>query len=209
MIIGICASSPRAHFSLPNVDYVIGVDRGTKTLLHEGFVPNEMIGDFDSITEEEFAQLEKMVPIVHKYDAQKNDTDTDLALKRAVELNPEIVYLTCVTGGRLDHQEAVLRSVLQFQLTYRNIRFIMLNKQNEIEYLREGNHLLKKGRFQYVSFYAVTEDIHGVTLSGVKYETNDEPMNLFSTRFTSNEIIKEDASISISNGICLMIKSND
>ena len=209
MKIGICASGPSSEMMLPKVDYLIGVDRGASTLLAKGYMPDEMIGDFDSVSEEEFIELTKVIPKYERVSALKDETDTDLALIRAVQLAPSEVFVTCVTGGRLDHQEAVFRSVLRFQLENPTISFQVMNHQNAIQYLLPGTHNLRSDGFKYVSFFAYSEVIHEVTLSGVKYETNKVHMEPTSTLFTSNEIIEDKASISFSNGICLMIKSKD
>ena len=48
MRIGICASGPSSEMMLPEVDYLIGVDRGASTLIANGYLPDEMIGDYDS-----------------------------------------------------------------------------------------------------------------------------------------------------------------
>ena len=128
---------------------------------------------------------------------------------RAVQLTPSEVFVTCVTGGRLDHQEAAFRSVQRFPLGYPNISFQIINKQNVIQYLLPGTHNLSSDGFKYVSFFALSETIQEVSLKGVKYETDKFRMEQTSTLFTSNEIIEDKASISFSNGICLMIKSKD
>ena len=137
MKIGICASGPSSELMLPQVDYLIGVDRGASTLIAHGYIPNEMIGDFDSVTEEEFIRLTKLIPKYERVSSLKDETDTDLALMRAVQLAPSEVLVTCVTGGRLDHQEAAFRSVQRFQLKHPAISFQIMNKQNVIQYLFE------------------------------------------------------------------------
>jgi len=209
MKIGICASGPSSELMLPQVDYLIGVDRGASTLIAHGYIPNEMIGDFDSVTEEEFIQLTKLIPKYERVSSLKDETDTDLALMHAVQLAPSEVLVTCVTGGRLDHQEAAFRSVQRFQLEHPAISFRIMNKQNVIQYLLPGTHCLLSDEFKYVSFFALSETIQEVSLKGVKYETDKVRMEQTSTLFTSNEIIEDKASISFSNGICLMIKSKD
>lgn len=209
MNIVICASGPEAELYIPAADYYIGVDRGAWTLLSRGIVANEMVGDFDSVSEEQFERLSAQIEKVERVSSIKDETDTDLALLKAVALKPEVIYVTCVTGGRLDHQEAAIRSVRRFQVLHPEIAIYIVNQQNTIRFLTAGTHMLKKDHYQYVSFFATDEPIEAVTLKGVKYETNAIPLPYDCTLFTSNEIIAEDASITLSNGICLMIKSND
>lgn len=209
MKIVLCASGPINDFFAPVADYYIGVDRGALTLLSHGIVPDEMIGDFDSVTEEEFAQLSAKIAKVERVSSIKDETDTDLALQKAILMKPDTIYVTCVTGGRLDHQEAVVRTVRRFQMQHQDIAIYIVNPNNTMRFLPAGTHTLQKDHYKYVSFFAVDERIEAVTLRGVKYETDKVPMPYECTLFTSNEIMAHDASISISNGICLMIKSND
>ncbi|MCH7320890.1 thiamine diphosphokinase [Solibacillus sp. MA9] len=209
MIVAICAGGPLSEvaFSL-KPDIWIGVDRGALYLVDEAIVPNAIVGDFDSVSAEEFARISKAVQYIEQFQAEKDETDTDLALEKALGYAPTEIWLTGVTGGRLDHYEAVLRSVYHLQQQHPNIVFKIVNPYNEIQFLMPGQHVLRKGNYSYVSFFAYGQTLVNVTLRGVKYETTDEVIEQGTTRFTSNEILSE-GSISFLGGICLMIKSRD
>ena len=189
---------------------VIGADKGAETLFDRGIVPNVMIGDFDSINQAKMDALQKQVKEIIYADVEKDETDTDLALNYAVNLAPSRIILTGVSGGRLDHEEAAKRSLLRVQLENPTVPCILENRNNRLQFLIEPNKeipLTKENR--YISFFAYLENIEGVTLRGVKYETVNVPMPLMSSMFTSNEIVSEDCSILFTNGICLMITSAD
>lgn len=210
MIVAICSGGPirEAVFHL-KADRWIGVDRGAYHLIEEGIIPDAIVGDFDSVTEEEYARISETVIHVEMFQAEKDETDTDLALEQALEFHPHTVLLTGVTGGRLDHHEAALRSLYRFQLAYPNIQFKIINKQNELQFLLPGHHQLENTKHQYLSFFAYGEAIQEVTLRGVKYETTKEMIEQGTSRFTSNEIIQDDAYIAFTSGICLMVRSMD
>ena len=210
MIVAICSGGPlrEAAFEL-GADRWIGVDRGAYHLLEQGIVPDAIVGDFDSVTEEEYASISGAVAHVETFQSEKDETDTELALERALAFQPEAVLLTGVTGGRLDHYEAALRSVYRMQLAHPHIRFKIINQQNELRFLLPGHHHLAREGQRYVSFFAYGEAIREVTLRGVKYETTDEVIEQGTSRFTSNEIIRDDAYIAFSSGICLMVRSTD
>ena len=209
MIVAICAGGPihEVAFSLP-VDKWIGVDRGALYLIDHNILPDAIVGDFDSVTAEEFARISNAVAHIEQFQAEKDETDTDLALLQAIQYEPTEIYLTGVTGGRLDHYEAALRSLYTFQTKYPHIMFKMVNQQNEIQFLLPGKHMLKKSDYTYISFFAYGQTLQNVTLRGVKYETTNETIEQGTTRFTSNEVLS-DGSISFEEGICLMISSKD
>lgn len=209
MIVAICSGGPvhEVAFSL-TPDIWIGVDRGALYLVDKGIHPHSIVGDFDSITAEEFARISEVVDHVEQFQAEKDETDTDLALLKALTYEPQEVFLTGVTGGRLDHYEATLRSVFLMQQQYPHITFKIINSHNIIQFLLPGTHILTEDHYTYVSFFAYGKTLQNVTLRGVKYVTTDEVIEQGTTRFTSNEI-KGTGSISFKEGICLMIKSKD
>ncbi|MER1984714.1 MAG: thiamine diphosphokinase [Solibacillus sp.] len=215
MITVICSGGPASEL-IDFSDYVacsavfIGADRGAYHLLERGIVPKHIVGDFDSVTEEEWQFVKSRVQRIERVQAEKDETDTDLALYKALELAPTEIVLTGVTGGRLDHYEAALRSMKRLQINYPHISFKMCNAQNELRYLTPGQHsLVKDTRYPYVSFFAQHTTVRDVTLRGVKYETTTEQIDIESSRFTSNEIITSSAYIEFRTGICLMIRSVD
>lgn len=210
MIVGVCSGGPVSEVVLPPCDGWIGVDRGALYLVESDIVPIDIVGDFDSVSEAEFTRICAVVPKALRLNAEKDETDTELAIEQALSLQPTRVVVTGVTGGRLDHFEAALRILVRYQLAYPKVEFTIVNKQNELSVLVEpGMHSLEARGYDYISFFAVDGPISCVTLRGVKYETTCETIERFSSRFTSNEIVAEDASISFESGICLVIRSHD
>lgn len=188
----------------------IGADRGSLYLIDDGIIPAEIVGDFDSLSESEWERVSNIILKIEKVKAEKDDTDTDLALLKAISYNPTEIFLTGVTGGRLDHFEAAIRSMYRVQLDNPKIKIKIVNAYNEISILFPGKHtILRDEKFRYISFFAYETTVENVFLRGVKYETTDETIELGTSRFTSNELISELGYISFSSGICLMIRSSD
>lgn len=211
----VCSGGPRDElcsfdeFKSKNALF-IGADRGALYLVEEGIVPNEIIGDFDSLTEEEWQRVSNIAPNVVKVQAEKDDTDTDLALLKAVTYSPSEICLTGVTGGRLDHFEAALRSMYRIQVKHPHIHLKIINSHNEICILLPGEHtIIRDEKYRYISFFAYQNEVENVTIRGVKYETTNDCIEIGTSRFTSNELISSLGYISFSSGICLMIRSSD
>lgn len=214
MIVVVCSGGPSEElcpfdrFLNEDVLY-IGADRGAYYLYERGIRPDLMIGDFDSITLEERAKLFAQNTETTVVAAEKDETDTDLALFQAIAKNPEKIILTGVTGGRLDHYEAVMRTVCHLQAEHPHITFEICNKHNTMRFLTPGTHsVVKDELYPYLSFFAYNERVENMTLRGVKYETTNDTIELFTSRFTSNEIVQV-AHITFTAGICLMIRSAD
>lgn len=190
-------------------DYFIGADSGAVHLLQKNIMPNYITGDLDSIRSEDAAKWKDELKTAVKVPAEKDETDTFLALQKAAELAPKQIELIGVTGGRLDHYHAVLHDLLFFQKEYPSIRFSIRDQWNVIRFLTPGQHQLTADGYQYCSFYAFEEDVTEVTLKGFKYPVQKEDIQVGSSRFTSNEIIAEFGSIEFSSGICLCIQSRE
>lgn len=187
----------------------IGIDSGTLVLLAKGIQPTAAVGDFDSVTDEDYKKIRAALPELERFPAEKEQSDTELGLERAMGYQPEQVILTGVTGGRLDHYLSALHTMFKFQQEFPATRFVLLNNQNRIRFLSPGTHdLQKEERYRYVSFYPFAEEIGGLTLTGFKYPVMNEAVPFGTTRFVSNELLGR-GSITIQSGQCLMVESSD
>lgn len=189
----------------------IGADRGTLYLLNAGILPVEAVGDFDSVTSVEYERISHFVPVVTKVESEKDETDTELAIQRALTLDPQHILITGVTGGRLDHFESALHLLYRMQMMHPKKRFTIRSKSNELAILFPGVHRMnKEDELEYVSFFSFGgETVEGMTLTGFKYEVANALLETGMTRFTSNEAISEVCTISFRKGICLMVRSSD
>lgn len=211
----ICAGGPVGE--LPDLaayesdeSIFIGVDRGAIHLLDKGIVPVEAVGDFDSVSEAEFSRIKESVERVDSFQSEKDETDTELAMARAIAYHPKEVILTGVTGGRLDHFESALHLLYRIQSEHKDVAFLIRNATNELSLFYPGVHRVKRNaQLPYVSFFPFGSIVEGLTLTGFKYEAVNERMELGMTRFTSNEPITEVCTISFRQGICLMVRSSD
>ncbi|MTD30285.1 thiamine diphosphokinase [Planomicrobium sp. YIM 101495] len=212
MKIVITAGGPAAElpdFSLwEDVSYV-GVDAGCMTLLEKGVHPVAVVGDFDSVSDAEYEHLRGMFPDLEKVSAEKDETDTELALQKAVELGGNHITVIGVTGGRLDHYMSALHAVYNYQERYSDVAFEIVNYRNRLRFLSIGEHQVGSDpAYKYISFYPFSEAIEGFHLKGFKYEVVDETIPFGSTRFVSNELDGE-GMVVIGRGNCLMIESSD
>ncbi|MBB4823976.1 thiamine pyrophosphokinase [Sporosarcina luteola] len=212
----VCSGGPEEELydlnRLPKEETVfIGADRGTLYLLNAGILPVEAIGDFDSVTNVEYERISHFVPFVTKVDTEKDETDTELAIQRALSLDPEHILITGVTGGRLDHFESALHLLYRMQQMYPEKRFTIGSKSNELAILFPGVHRIQReDQLEYVSFFSFGGGkVEGLTLTGFKYEVANASLETGMTRFTSNEAISEVCTISFRKGICLMVRSSD
>ena len=95
-------------FPAPEEDvFVIACDRGYDYACRCGVKPDLVLGDFDSCR----SPVAEDLP-VETLPAEKDDTDTMHALRRALELGCTDIALVCALGGRLDHLLANLQTAV-------------------------------------------------------------------------------------------------
>lgn len=218
--------SALAFLTKNTFEIVIGVDGGLKFCFENGILPDYIVGDFDTIEPEilkTFSENPKVNTI--KYQPEKDLTDTQAAVELAVRLIKEegeskkkapnsdaglgeIVLLGGI-GSRMDHTLANIGCLL-YALKEKVVMKIV--DDHNCMYLQDKSFSVKKDTMvyrKYLSFLAVGETVTGLTIKGMKYETEKLDLELLSSRGVSNEMLEEQAEISFDTGILLVIESRD
>jgi len=85
-------------------DYIIAADSGMEFLHRVALQPDMIIGDFDSVLPETLSFFKEQPGIIWKQlNPVKDDTDTEFAIRQAIELGAKEITLLGATGTRLDH----------------------------------------------------------------------------------------------------------
>ena len=188
---------------------IIAGDRGLEALYQLKIIPNHVVGDFDSVSPEilEFYRKQPQI-IFHTYRAEKDNTDTDIALQLAIRLKSSKITIMGALGKRMDHAIAnihILKDALEA-----NIPCQMIDEHNRI-YLINKEMTLEKDKVygKYVSLIPLTSIVEGLTLTGFKYPLKDYTLPIGTSLGISNEIIGDTAHIQMKNGILIVIESRD
>ncbi|SET84183.1 thiamine pyrophosphokinase [Salinibacillus kushneri] len=188
----------------------IGADRGNLYLLNQRIIPNYAVGDFDSITKDEWKKLQTKVKNIKTYPVEKDQTDLELALKRAIDMNPEQIYMFGVTGGRLDHELINIQLLYQLSNLNGQIRGMIIDKKNHIELKRAGVHIVEYDeKYGNLSLIPQTPQIKNLTLKGFYYPLTNATLEFGSTLSTSNRLIGKKGTFSFDEGILLVVRSDD
>lgn len=187
----------------------IGVDRGAIRLLDYGIKPVLALGDFDSITSAELKRLKKEVADVRQFPAEKDATDTELAVQVAFnEFSPEEVIMYGATGGRLDHLLNNLWLIFQPAFHPYLFKLKIVDNKNSVVYFGPGTYEIKKEKNKdYLAFICLTP-VKNLTLSRVKYELVKTDI-AYPQSLASNEFIEECSQFSFDTGLMAVIQSKD
>ena len=151
---------------------------------------------------EEFSTDEKIIA-----PCEKDDTDTGLAMQKAIETGADEILLVGGTGTRLDH---VLGNIGQlFYAHSKGVKAELIDANNRMRVLDHKSTVSKKDQFgKYVSLIPIYE-AKGVTLQGFKYPLNNDTLVFHESWGISNELEAEEGIISFSEGKLLLIESRD
>ena len=191
---------------LKEASILICADSGANCLFQYEIIPSYLIGDFDSIKPEVLNYFRSSKSIIEKHPIEKDDTDTQLALKKALEINTNtIVFLGC-TGSRLDHTFGNLGMLLQ--CINLGIKAYIRDDNNTI-WLTDKSVDISGKASEYFSLLAYGSDVDNLTIQGSKYNLYNFTLRLGSSLTISNEFIENKVNISFTSGILMITKSFD
>jgi thiamine pyrophosphokinase len=181
--------------------FVVAADGGAATALAFGLTPDVVIGDFDSLAPSALSDLNDLK--LERYPRDKDFTDGELAIRRALDVSPQELWLIGFLGGpRLD--QALANVML---LTHIEIPATLLDERNECRLVRAGvPYAWRPETGEIVSLIATSGPVTGVTTRGLRWRLANETLRLGQTRGVSNEPVAEDASVSVDGGLLLVTR---
>jgi len=187
-------------------DFIICADGGTRHALALGLTPNLVIGDMDSIQNDQWQRLQTLGVAVELFPRDKNETDLELAINRAIELEPREIVIVAGLGGRLDQTIGNIALLTDLQLATFNVR--LDDGVEEMFFCRDQVQV--QGRSgDIVSLIPWGNPVRGVQTQGLKWILDNETLYPEKTRGISNEMLSESANIKISSGNLLIIHTRN
>ena len=213
--------------------YVYAADKGIIYAHKMGIVPDAVIGDFDSLSDyvdetsdtddHESISVDKYLDLatnvvsnlfgedskniqILTHPVRKDDTDTMLAIKHAINNGFTHIYIICALGGRLDHTIANIQSM--HYAIENNVTCNIYSDSEHLSIIKGPANIKVTSKPLYsLSLYSLTNECTGLSISGTKYDVNDITISNSFPLAYGNTIIKEQAEISIKTGTLLISES--
>lgn len=183
-------------------DRVIGVDGGAGQALRLGITPHWVVGDMDSLDRAGREALEKSGAVFHVHPAEKEFTDTQLAMQLARQQGAAEIAVWGGMGDRLDHTLSNLLSAARLAEQGTGIRF---ESPWATVYL-VCDHLVVPGQAgDTVSLIVLGDRAEGVTLHGFRYELQGAALDARWPITISNVITGRDPSVRVNSGVLAVI----
>ncbi|MBO5845732.1 MAG: thiamine diphosphokinase [Clostridia bacterium] len=186
-------------------DIRIAADGGYNNATLLGEKVDIALGDFDSLGKAADEIPENVEKI--KVPAEKDETDTQLAVNLALSRGADDLVIIGGLDGRLDHTLSNL-AILE-AMSEMGVHCVMTNGQNRARYIRSTSTLIARSGFKYLSIIAADESVKGVSAEGCKYPLKNARLSRKFQYAVSNEIVGNCALISVKKGGVFIVESRD
>jgi len=185
-------------------DLLIAADGGARLCHQLGLIPAILIGDFDSLDEDEVTSFAESGAQVIRHPERKDFTDLELALRYAQSLSVREVVVFAALGARWDQTLANLLLPAAAGLVGMRIRLV--DGPQEVMLLRRGEALSIQGQTgDTVSLIPIGGDASEVTTHGLEYPLLSETLYFGATRGLSNVLLDNRATIHLKEGLLLIV----
>ena len=180
--------------------FVVCADGGANAMRRIGRVPHLIVGDMDSISADARDALAAvprcLVP------ADKDFTDTELAIEKALEHGVGELVLCGVVGTRVDH--SLTNVMMLLRLADRGVRARIVGYATEAFVCRPEERVVGRAGWT-CSLVALSPVVRGVTLHGFRYGLTGEDVERGKGRTCSNVVASPDARIEKKDGELLVV----
>lgn len=192
----------KARAILREDDYLICADGGTRHASALDLKPALVIGDLDSADSALLKKLQADGVAIERHPRDKNETDLELAIAKAVELAPREILIVAALGGRLDQTLANIALLSNLQLATFNLK--LDDGVEELFFCRTQAQV--EGRSgDIISLLPWQGEVTGIQTKNLKWTLDSEILHPEKTRGISNEMMGDTATVKIQSGLLLII----
>ncbi|MGA1034421.1 MAG: thiamine diphosphokinase [Ilumatobacteraceae bacterium] len=200
VVIGADPLSSEALVEIPPATTIIAADSGTDVALAAGIEPDLVVGDLDSISPagRRWAATHARI---EEYPADKDSTDTQLALAAAADLTPDRLDVLSGGGDRLDHVIAVLGALASGELTsIPTIDAVIADHHIRVLHGPGRTRLLVRPG-STLSTISLVGTATGVHLSGTRWDLAGVDLEPLSGRGVSNVTGADSVDVAVTTGV--------
>ena len=183
-------------------DFLICADGGANNAYKLGFIPDVIVGDFDSVKPEvlnTFKSKSKIVKIV-----RQNDTDVEKCLKYCIKNNIKEVILTGATGDRLDHSFCNLGIVLKY---FHKVNIKIIHQKSVLS-AHSGTLEFNTVKGETISLYGFSDKTK-ITSAGLKFPLTKTALPFGQRESTSNMATGNLVKLKIAMGNIFIVREYD
>lgn len=185
-------------------DLLIAADGGARHCLALGLTPQLVIGDFDSLDDDQLRRLRQAGAELIQYPTHKDYTDLELALSHARQRGARQILVLAALGGRWD--QTLANVLLPAAREYIGLDIRLIDGTQEIGLIHPRQRLEIHGQpGDLLSLIPLLGDTYGIITSGLEYPLQNETLYFGSTRGVSNVLVNPSAWVTLEEGLLLCV----
>lgn len=201
--------APSKHLlkeALAESNFLTAADSGAVAVHRAGLSTDLLVGDMDSIDDEVLEKILASDTQVLRLPVEKDDSDTETAVKTLCDRGFQEIILLGATGSRLDH---TLGSVMLVSVTASSSAQVVLwDTNNCCRLITTGTYYLSRTE-DNVSVVPLSPDGLTLTLNGFYYPLQEETVFFGQSRGLSNIMVAQEGTIVVHHGFGLLFVSQD
>ncbi len=183
--------------------YHVAADGGANILAKKKYMPDAVIGDFDSLASK---TREKMPNSKFLHIPEQDTNDADKAVRHCLELGFKVIHLLSADGGRQDQFLSGLEILFKYSEYARLISWTQIERMEFIN--RNWKEKIKPGTI--LSILPIFGAAEGIVTKGLKYELNNQNLIPGKTPSgVSNLVVSNHVSVNIKKGKLLLLVQHE
>lgn len=190
---------------LADADLIVAADGGAGWLAAQGVTPHVVVGDLDSIEASLLHALEAGGVTIERHPADKDESDAQLAVARAVASGARrVIVLGALGGQRLDHELSNL--LMLTDPAWSSVDLRIVRDDTSVRAVSDGGPLVLDGASGDIVTLLPIGDADGVTTNGLAYPLAGDTLRMGQSRGLSNVIASTPASVRLLAGTLLVVE---
>ena len=142
---------------------------------------------------------------IETFSVCKDDTDTMLAIKKAMSLGYRDIVIVCALGSRFDHSLANIQSMAY--IAEHGGSCELFGKGEHLKTLCNGSIKLPKKENCSLSLFSLTDKCEGISIKGSEYDCENVTLTNTFPLGVSNKWKDDVVTVSVKSGILLTVES--
>ncbi len=184
---------------------VVAADGAVRAILEAGGSCDVLVGDMDSLNQSDLTELRVVNPEldVRMFPSEKDATDGELALRVALESDPDrIVVVGAFGGNRLDHELANISLLANEALRDRDV--VLVDPTRRVSLLTNQTEI-NGDPGDVITLIPFGGGATGISSEGLRYELNNRDLFFGASLGVSNELLATSAVVTVVTGMVLVI----
>ncbi|MEZ5175911.1 MAG: thiamine diphosphokinase [Acidimicrobiia bacterium] len=183
--------------------FIIAADSGYDHALAQGFAVDFLIGDLDSISDHGLAHAERNDVTIERHDSDKDETDLELAMLKAVARGSRRIDLFGGEAGRLDHLLGIASALTDRRFS--DIDIVWHTCTGQVRPISDGGTIEVDVAIGTTVSLVAMSDTTGVSTSGMTWALSGATLARGTSRGLRNTTNARPASVSVDTGALLVI----